>query len=201
MEKGEADTREIPMLEEISRAIEGHTICALGDAAAWPVQVRVRLRVRMYTLPGSCSNLYAVGERRNRQKRMHTRQQKHRVNLSGAPASVGSAPFMHFCFLHRESDNLKWTKDDALSPLSLGPKSFRLRDAERVDRSAFVWSPQRTFSHTVSNWKSAAMRVTHVRMAGNVRISSVLARGHPISPRHFCFLGLFLSSAFLLKKH
>lgn len=41
MEKGEADTREIPMLEEISRAIEGHTICALGDAAAWPVQVRL----------------------------------------------------------------------------------------------------------------------------------------------------------------
>lgn len=39
MEKGEADTREIPMLEEISRQIEGHTICALGDAAAWPVQV------------------------------------------------------------------------------------------------------------------------------------------------------------------
>ena len=27
------------MLEEISRSIEGHTICALGDAAAWPVQV------------------------------------------------------------------------------------------------------------------------------------------------------------------
>lgn len=41
MEKGEADTREIPMLEEISRSIEGHTICALGDAAAWPVQVRI----------------------------------------------------------------------------------------------------------------------------------------------------------------
>ena len=40
MAKGEADTREIPMLEEISRSIEGHTICALGDAAAWPVQVR-----------------------------------------------------------------------------------------------------------------------------------------------------------------
>lgn len=39
MENGEADTREIPMLEEISRQIEGHTICALGDAAAWPVQV------------------------------------------------------------------------------------------------------------------------------------------------------------------
>jgi len=26
------------MLEEITRQIEGHTICALGDAAAWPVQ-------------------------------------------------------------------------------------------------------------------------------------------------------------------
>merc|ERR1712045_462364 len=38
MEKGNADKREIPMLEEISRQIEGHTICALGDAAAWPVQ-------------------------------------------------------------------------------------------------------------------------------------------------------------------
>mmetsp|Transcript_21581 Transcript_21581/g.43090 ORF Transcript_21581/g.43090 Transcript_21581/m.43090 type:complete len:494 (+) Transcript_21581:45-1526(+) len=38
MEKGQADKREIPMLEEISRQIEGHTICALGDAAAWPVQ-------------------------------------------------------------------------------------------------------------------------------------------------------------------
>ncbi|CAM9624609.1 unnamed protein product [Ectocarpus sp. 6 AP-2014] len=42
MEKGEADTREIPMLEEISRSIEGHTICALGDAAAWPVQGLIR---------------------------------------------------------------------------------------------------------------------------------------------------------------
>mmetsp|Transcript_5741 Transcript_5741/g.19256 ORF Transcript_5741/g.19256 Transcript_5741/m.19256 type:complete len:497 (+) Transcript_5741:1178-2668(+) len=42
MEKGEADKREIPMLEEISRGIEGHTICALGDAAAWPVQGLIR---------------------------------------------------------------------------------------------------------------------------------------------------------------
>ena len=42
MESGEADKREIPMLEEISRGIEGHTICALGDAAAWPVQGLIR---------------------------------------------------------------------------------------------------------------------------------------------------------------
>eukprot|EP01041_Mallomonas_annulata_P012397 gene12397-26080_t len=38
LESGVADPREVPMLEEISRSIEGHTICALGDAAAWPVQ-------------------------------------------------------------------------------------------------------------------------------------------------------------------
>jgi NADH dehydrogenase (ubiquinone) flavoprotein 1 len=42
IEKGEADESEIPMLEEISRGIEGHTICALGDAAAWPVQGLIR---------------------------------------------------------------------------------------------------------------------------------------------------------------
>jgi len=42
IEKGEADLSEIPMLEEISRQIEGHTICALGDAAAWPVQGLIR---------------------------------------------------------------------------------------------------------------------------------------------------------------
>mmetsp|Transcript_4936 Transcript_4936/g.8804 ORF Transcript_4936/g.8804 Transcript_4936/m.8804 type:complete len:517 (+) Transcript_4936:143-1693(+) len=38
IEEGKGDAREVPMLEEISRSIEGHTICALGDAAAWPVQ-------------------------------------------------------------------------------------------------------------------------------------------------------------------
>ncbi len=43
VEDGSADKREIPMLEEISRQIEGHTICALGDAAAWPVQGLIRV--------------------------------------------------------------------------------------------------------------------------------------------------------------
>jgi NADH dehydrogenase (ubiquinone) flavoprotein 1 len=42
LEQGEGDKREIPMLDEISRSIEGHTICALGDAAAWPVQGLIR---------------------------------------------------------------------------------------------------------------------------------------------------------------
>jgi NADH dehydrogenase (ubiquinone) flavoprotein 1 len=42
METGDADVGEIAMLEEITRQIEGHTICALGDAAAWPVQGLIR---------------------------------------------------------------------------------------------------------------------------------------------------------------
>jgi len=40
--KGNATIDEIDMLEEVTRQIEGHTICALGDAAAWPVQGLIR---------------------------------------------------------------------------------------------------------------------------------------------------------------
>ena len=36
--RGEAELHEIETLEQITKQIEGHTICALGDAAAWPVQ-------------------------------------------------------------------------------------------------------------------------------------------------------------------
>ena len=39
---GNADVREINMLLEISKQIEGHTICALGDAASWPIQGLIR---------------------------------------------------------------------------------------------------------------------------------------------------------------
>ncbi len=35
---GEADVSEIDMLHEVTKQVEGHTICALGDAAAWPIQ-------------------------------------------------------------------------------------------------------------------------------------------------------------------
>jgi NADH-quinone oxidoreductase subunit F len=38
MAKGDADPKEIDMLLEVTTQIEGHTICALGDAAAWPIQ-------------------------------------------------------------------------------------------------------------------------------------------------------------------
>jgi NADH-quinone oxidoreductase subunit F len=40
--RGEADVAEIDMLLEVSKQIEGHTICALGDAAAWPIQGLMR---------------------------------------------------------------------------------------------------------------------------------------------------------------
>ncbi|MGB1160411.1 MAG: NADH-quinone oxidoreductase subunit NuoF [Alphaproteobacteria bacterium] len=42
MAKGQADVEEIDMLLDVSYQIEGHTICALGDAAAWPVQGLIR---------------------------------------------------------------------------------------------------------------------------------------------------------------
>jgi NADH-quinone oxidoreductase subunit F len=42
MVKGNAEISEIDMLEDVTREIEGHTICALGDAAAWPVQGLIR---------------------------------------------------------------------------------------------------------------------------------------------------------------
>ncbi|GIY57579.1 NADH dehydrogenase flavoprotein 1, mitochondrial [Caerostris darwini] len=40
--EGSAQVDEINMLFEISKQIEGHTICALGDGAAWPVQGLIR---------------------------------------------------------------------------------------------------------------------------------------------------------------
>ena len=38
MVEGRAQKREIDMLFDVTKQIEGHTICALGDAAAWPIQ-------------------------------------------------------------------------------------------------------------------------------------------------------------------
>ena len=35
---GNADISEIDMLYNVTKQVEGHTICALGDAAAWPIQ-------------------------------------------------------------------------------------------------------------------------------------------------------------------
>lgn len=40
--EGNAEIEEIDMLLDVSKQIEGHTICALGDAAAWPIQGLMR---------------------------------------------------------------------------------------------------------------------------------------------------------------
>ncbi|XP_049871299.1 NADH dehydrogenase [ubiquinone] flavoprotein 1, mitochondrial [Pectinophora gossypiella] len=40
--EGNGSVKEIDMLWELSKQIEGHTICALGDGAAWPVQGLIR---------------------------------------------------------------------------------------------------------------------------------------------------------------
>ena len=38
MASGEAEMAEIDMLLDVASQVEGHTICGLGDAAAWPIQ-------------------------------------------------------------------------------------------------------------------------------------------------------------------
>ncbi|BBC73007.1 NADH-quinone oxidoreductase subunit F [Altererythrobacter sp. B11] len=35
---GDARVEEIDLLQQVTKQVEGHTICALGDAAAWPIQ-------------------------------------------------------------------------------------------------------------------------------------------------------------------
>jgi NADH-quinone oxidoreductase subunit F len=40
--RGEAELEEIDMLFDVTKQVEGHTICALGDAAAWPIQGLIR---------------------------------------------------------------------------------------------------------------------------------------------------------------
>jgi NADH-quinone oxidoreductase subunit F len=40
--EGNAEIHEIDTLLDVTRQVEGHTICALGDAAAWPIQGLIR---------------------------------------------------------------------------------------------------------------------------------------------------------------
>ena len=42
MVKGDAKVNDIDKLLDVTKQIEGHTICALGDAAAWPIQGLMR---------------------------------------------------------------------------------------------------------------------------------------------------------------
>jgi NADH-quinone oxidoreductase subunit F len=42
MVAGNAKVEEIDLLLDVTKEVEGHTICALGDAAAWPIQGLMR---------------------------------------------------------------------------------------------------------------------------------------------------------------
>ena len=40
--RGDAESSDIDLLADVTTRVEGHTICALGDAAAWPIQGLIR---------------------------------------------------------------------------------------------------------------------------------------------------------------
>ena len=40
--KGEATFKDIDLLSDVTKQIEGHTICAFGEGSAWPVQGLLR---------------------------------------------------------------------------------------------------------------------------------------------------------------
>ena len=40
--KGETTLSDIDLLEDVTKQIEGHTICAFGEGSAWPVQGLLR---------------------------------------------------------------------------------------------------------------------------------------------------------------
>jgi NADH-quinone oxidoreductase subunit F len=42
LREGDAEVADIDKLIDVTKQVEGHTICALGDAAAWPIQGLVR---------------------------------------------------------------------------------------------------------------------------------------------------------------
>jgi NADH-quinone oxidoreductase subunit F len=42
IEYGQGEMKDIELLWDIQRRIEGNTICPLGDAAAWPVAAAIR---------------------------------------------------------------------------------------------------------------------------------------------------------------
>jgi NADH-quinone oxidoreductase subunit F len=42
LREGHAAVSDIDMLWDVTKQVEGHTICALGDAAAWPIQGLIR---------------------------------------------------------------------------------------------------------------------------------------------------------------
>ena len=66
MVEGRAEVEEIDTLEQVTRQVEGHTICALGDAAAWPIQGLIRhfrpeMEQRIAALQGEPLDRHAHG--------------------------------------------------------------------------------------------------------------------------------------------
>jgi NADH-quinone oxidoreductase subunit F len=69
MVQGRAQKREIDMLLDVTKQVEGHTICALGDAAAWPIQgliahfrPEIERRIDQYTANPASQPLQAAAE-------------------------------------------------------------------------------------------------------------------------------------------
>jgi NADH-quinone oxidoreductase subunit F len=69
MAEGRASKREIGLLLEVASQVEGHTICALGDAAAWPIQGLIRhfrddieQRIEAYAARGNAGSVPLAAE-------------------------------------------------------------------------------------------------------------------------------------------
>ena len=87
MAEGRAQKREIDMLMEVTTQIEGHTICAFGDGAAWPVQGLLRhfrpeieRRIDQYTAQ-------PASRRRSRSRR----SESHERTSGISPSSISAA--------------------------------------------------------------------------------------------------------------
>ena len=70
--RGDARPAEIDSLWEISKQIEGHTICALGDGAAWPVQVCCLTGGEYLPQRGAGDECLGIGGGRGFQTLLHT---------------------------------------------------------------------------------------------------------------------------------
>ncbi|WP_174285746.1 NADH-quinone oxidoreductase subunit NuoF [Sphingomonas bacterium] len=67
MRTGDAELSEIDMLQQVTKQVEGHSICALGDAAAWPIQglikhFRPEMERRIHDRGGDLSPMMEAAE-------------------------------------------------------------------------------------------------------------------------------------------
>ena len=107
MVKGNASVEEIDMLLDVTFEIEGHTICALGDAAAWPVQGLIR-----HFRPGDGAAYRGISRRRRAARRVRTSAMP-KLTIDGIAVEVppgttvlqacqqAGVEVPHFCFHER----------------------------------------------------------------------------------------------------